>query len=55
MGDTNDINFHLCYSYDVTHGNELNYDETNYAINFNDRFIILYSYHYNAMLLKVIY
>ena len=36
MGDTNDINFHLCYSYDVTHGNELNYDETNYAINFNE-------------------
>ena len=35
MGDTNDINFHLCYSYDVTHGNELNYDETNYAINFD--------------------
>jgi hypothetical protein len=36
MGDINDINFHLCYSYDVTHGNELNYDETNYAINFNE-------------------
>lgn len=34
--NNNDINLHLCYSYDITHGNEFNYDEANYAINFNE-------------------
>ena len=29
------INLNLCYSYDNTHG-EFNFDEANYAINFNE-------------------
>jgi hypothetical protein len=43
--DVNEINLNMCYSYDIEqHGAEFNYEEANYAINFNENkeYLILF-------------
>ena len=39
-----EVNLHLCYYYDSKQGNEFNYDEATFIINFNENkvYVIVY-------------